>query len=303
MMSRMRIGIDLGGTKTELIVLDREGGERLRLRRATPAGDYRATLQLVAALVADAEHELGRTATVGIGTPGALPAGGDRMQNCNSTCLNGMPLKADLEQLLGREIRMANDADCFALSEAVDGGGAGAGSVFGVILGTGVGGGIVIDGKLVQGANGIAGEWGHNPLPQPADDERPGPACYCGRYGCIETWLSGPGMAADHARHTGQPLDARRIAEGAANHDKTCRDTLSRYSERLGRALAGVVNILDPEVIVLGGGLSQITSLYDTTPQLWQTHIFSQQVHTRLLPPVHGDASGVRGAAWLWGRP
>lgn len=300
MISRMRIGIDLGGTKTELIALDHSGSERLRLRRPTPAGNYAATLALIAEMVRQAEHELGIRATVGIGTPGALAGDGGRLQNSNSTCLNGMPLKQDIEDLLDREIRMANDANCFALSEAVDGAGAGAGVVFGVILGTGVGAGIVVHGRVLSGANGIAGEWGHNPLPDPDDGERPGPACYCGRQGCIETWLSGPGMAADHQRVHGILLTAMQIAGRAAAGDTNCMATLERYSLRLARALAGVINILDPDVIVPGGGLSQMAGLYTQVPALWNEYIFSASVNTRLLPPVHGDSSGVRGAAWLW---
>jgi len=298
----MRIGIDLGGTKTELIALHDSGQECFRLRRPTPAGDYAASLALIVELVKQAEAELGACASVGIGTPGALQTQGDRMQNCNSTCLNGKPLKADLEGLLAREIRMANDANCFALSEAVDGAGKGAGVVFGVILGTGVGAGIVVRGQALTGVNGIAGEWGHNPLPAAQHDERPGPACYCGRHGCIETWLSGPGMAAGHNSKNTAKLTAREIATRAQQGDVSCTATLQRYMQRLARSLAGVINILDPDVIVLGGGLSQISDLYTQVPDLWREHIFSATVNTRLLPPVHGDSSGVRGAAWLWNK-
>lgn len=296
----MRIGIDLGGTKTELIALDDTGHERLRLRRATPAGDYAATLELMAGMVRQAELELGVRATLGIGTPGSGAGSGGRMQNCNSTCLNGMPLKQDIEELLGREVRMANDANCFALSEAVDGAGKDAETVFGVILGTGVGAGIVVHGRVLGGINGIAGEWGHNPLPLPEDGERPGPACYCGRHGCIETWLSGPGMAADHQRINDTRLTSLQIAGRAQAGDAACAATLERHARRLARSLGGVINILDPEVIVLGGGLSNIAGLYARVPALWREHIFSAHVNTRLVPPVHGDASGVRGAAWLW---
>jgi len=303
MMSRMRIGIDLGGTKTELIALDNNGRERLRLRQPTPSGDYAATLKLMSDMVAQAEQELGVHATVGLGTPGAISRNGGRMQNCNSTCLNGMPLKQDIEALLGREVRMANDANCFALSEAVDGAGQGADVVFGIILGTGVGAGIVVRGQILTGANGISGEWGHNPLPPATQDERPGPTCYCGRSGCVETWLSGPGMAADHARINGDSLSAKEIATLATSGDTTCSATLVRYTERLARSLACVINILDPDVIVLGGGLSHIASLYEHVPTLWARHVFSDTVTTRLLPPRHGDSSGVRGAAWLWEIP
>jgi len=299
----MRIGIDLGGTKTELIALDDTGHEQLRLRRPTPAGDYTASLALIVELVKQAESELGVCATVGIGTPGAISLnGGGSMQNCNSTCLNGKPLKADLEGLLARQIRMANDANCFALSEAVDGAGKDADVVFGVILGTGVGAGIVVRGQALTGVNGIAGEWGHNPLPSPQHDERPGPACYCGRHGCIETWLSGPGMAAGHNCKNTSKLTAREIATRAQQGDVACAATLQRYMQRLARSLAGVINILDPDVIVLGGGLSQISDLYTRVPDLWREHIFSATVNTRLAPPVHGDSSGVRGAAWLWNK-
>lgn len=300
MISRMRIGIDLGGSKTELIALDDTGGERLRMRRPTPAGDYSATLRLMAGMVEQAEKQLNVHASIGIGTPGALAGNSGRMQNCNSTCLNGMPLKQDLEAMLDREVRMANDANCFALSEATDGAGKGADTVFGVILGTGVGAGIVVHGRTLTGVNGIAGEWGHNPLPRPENEERPGPECYCGRRGCIETWLSGPGMAAEHLSTSGARLSAQEIAGLAASGDTAGSATLARYTDRLARALAGVINILDPDVIVLGGGLSHIASLYTQAPTLWGEHIFSPTVRTRLLPPQHGDSSGVRGAAWLW---
>jgi len=296
----MRIGIDLGGTKIEIIALDDSGEEQLRFRRSTPVGDYAATLDLMAEMVAETEQALAWEASVGIGTPGAISQHSGRMQNCNSTCLNQKPLQQDIELRLGREVRMANDANCFALSEAVDGAGKNAEVVFGVILGTGVGAGIVVRGKPLTGANGIGGEWGHNPLPQPADDERPGPACYCGRHGCVEAWLSGPAMAADHQRVNGASMTAKGIAALAEAGDTACMGTLARYEKRLARALAGVINILDPDVIVLGGGLSHITSLYTELPALWREHVFSDTVMTRLRPPVFGDASGARGAAWLW---
>lgn len=299
---RTRIGIDLGGSKTELVALDDAGIERLRLRQPTPAGDYQATLQLIEALVVEAEAMLGARASVGLGTPGAISLQTGLMKNCNSTCLNGQPLKKDVESLLGREVRLANDADCFALSEAVDGAGRGAGSVFGVILGTGVGGGIVVRNELLEGVNRIAGEWGHNALPWPLPDELPGPACYCGRHGCVETWLSGPGMSADHGRATGDGLTAEVIASRAAGGDADCSATLERYVRRLAKSLAQVINILDPEVIVLGGGVSNIGLLYETVPKLWGEWIFSDEVRTRLAPNRHGDSSGVRGAAWLWGK-
>lgn len=295
-----RIGVDLGGTKIELVVLGRDGGTRWRQRVPTPQGDYAATLRAIAALVRAAETAVNTSATVGIGIPGSPSPIDGRIRNANSTCLNGQPLQQDLEALLGRPVRLANDANCLAVSEAADGAGAGAQTVFAAILGTGVGGGIVVHGRLLPGANAIGGEWGHNPLPLPAADELPLPACYCGRAGCIETWLSGPGMAADHLRHGGETLDAATIARRAAEGDARCVATLERYEARLARALAGVINLLDPDVIVLGGGLSRIERLYANVPRLWGAHVFSDQVVTRLLPARHGDASGVRGAAWLW---
>lgn len=297
----IRIGIDLGGTKVEIIALDAGGRELLRRRRATPQGDYSATLALLAAMVAEAESELGDRARVGIGMPGAVSAATGLVKNSNSICLIGKPLQRDLETLLGRDIRVANDANCFALSEAVDGAAAGSAVSFGVILGTGVGGGIVVHGRVLEGANAIAGEWGHNPLPLPAAADLPLPSCYCGRAGCIETYLSGPGMAADHRRAGGESLDATHIVDGAHAGDERCAATLARYEERLARALAQVINILDPEVIVLGGGLSNIERLYDSVPRLWGPHVFSDRIATRLVRNAHGDSGGVRGAAWLWG--
>jgi len=298
----LRIGIDLGGSKIELIALDATGAELLRFRRVTPAGDYPATVALIAAMVAEAEANLQASASVGIGTPGAVSLKSGRMKNCNSTCLNGQPLQADLERTLGREIRLSNDANCFALSEAVDGAAAGADVVFGVILGTGVGGGVVVRGKLLHGINAIAGEWGHNPLPYPQSDELPGPACYCGRSGCIETWLSGPGCSADHKLRCGAALSADKIVSLAAQGEQDCQQTMARYCDRLARSLAGVINMIDPDVIVLGGGMSNIKQLYDEVPRLWGAYIFSDQVRTQLRSPKFGDSSGVRGAAWLWGK-
>ena len=259
---------DLGGTKTEIAAYDARGAELLRRREPTPSGDYAATLALIAKLVRDAEQSIGTTATIGIGTPGALSPSTGLMRNSNSTCLNQRPFKTDVERVLAREVRLANDANCFALSEATDGAAAGAASVFGVILGTGVGGGIVINGRVIDGPNAIAGEWGHNPLPWPADDERPGAPCYCGKHGCIETFLSGPGLARDHARHTGAALGAEAIVERSGSDEAAAR-TLQRYENRLARALASVINVLDPEVIVLGGGLSNIEHLYQNIPALW----------------------------------
>lgn len=299
----LRIGIDLGGTKTEIIALDEEGGERLRRREATPREDYDAILALVATLVADAEKACGvraGEARVGIGTPGSLSRATGLLRGSNSVCLNGMPVKRDLEARLSRTIAMANDANCFALSEATDGAGRGADVVFGVILGTGVGGGIVVNGRVLEGRNAIAGEWGHNPLPWPNDDERPGAACFCGQHGCIETWLSGPGMARDHhARVPGDASLAQDIVARAAQHDPACDATLGRYEDRLARALAHVINIVDPDVIVLGGGLSNVDRWYKAVPRLWTRWVFSDRVDTLLVRHAHGDSSGVRGAAWL----
>jgi fructokinase len=296
----MRLGVDLGGTKIECIALDTNGNELLRARENTPQGDYTRTIETIAALVTDAEHRLLARGSVGVATPGALSRATGRLKNSNSVFLNDRPLLQDLEHALARPVRIANDANCFALSEATDGAAECARSVFGVILGTGVGGGIVIDGRLVDGPNGIAGEWGHNPLPRIDAEDLPLPACYCGRGGCVETYLSGPGMTADHQRHGGAALTAAKIAEEAAGGDAACGATLARYCERLARALATVINLLDPEVIVLGGGLSNIDSLYAQVPQRWGAHVFSDDVRTRLVRHRHGDSSGVRGAAWLW---
>ncbi len=297
----MRIGVDLGGTKIETLALDKDGVARGGLRRPSPRGDYPATLRTIAEMVAETERLAGGgTAAVGVGMPGTVSPATGLVKNANSTWLNGRPFDADLAKALGRRLRLANDADCFAISEATDGAAAGAPIVFGVILGTGVGGGIVVRGRLLAGANAIAGEWGHNPLPWPEDDERPGPACYCGRHGCIETWLSGPGLARDHQARTGRKLEAAAIAAAAEAGEAAAEASLARYERRLGRALAHVVNILDPQVIVLGGGMSKIARLYRSLPELMPPYVFSDRVATRILPPRHGDASGVRGAAWLW---
>lgn len=296
----MRIGIDLGGTKIEAIVLDDAGSVRFRERVPTPQGDYAGTLAAINGLVTRAERAVGRACTVGIGTPGAISPASGLMKNSNSTVLNGKPLKQDLEQLLGREIRMANDANCFALSEAVDGAAAGAEVVFGVIVGTGCGAGVVVRGHALTGPNAIAGEWGHNPLPWPNDDERPGPACYCGKRGCIETWLSGTGFAREFAREHGEELDAPGIVAHAELGDPVCERALREYEDRMARSLAHVINILDPDFIVLGGGMSNVRRLYDNVPKLWGRYVFSDRVNTRLVAPLHGDSSGVRGAAWLW---
>lgn len=295
-----RLGVDLGGTKIEILALDREGREAFRRRLPTPRDDYGATVQAIVDLVADAERALGAKATVGIGTPGSLSRATGLLRGANSVCLNGRPIRADLSRALGRDVRITNDANCFALSEASDGAGQGAGVVFGVILGTGVGAGIVVGGSVLDGPNAIAGEWGHNPLPWPRDDERPGHTCFCGHAGCIETFLSGPGLERDHLRVTRAPLTSHEIVARAARGDGACGDTLSRYEERLARALAHVVNLLDPDVIVLGGGLSNVDRLYVNVPRLWGAWVFSDRVDTRLARHLHGDASGVRGAAWLW---
>jgi len=294
----LRIGVDLGGTKIEIIALATDGTPLLRRRVATPQGDYLATVMAVAGLVEAAEQELGQRGSVGIGIPGAESRG--LIKNANSTCLIGKPLRRDLQALLHREIRLMNDANCFALSEAMDGAAAGAGTVFGVILGTGVGGGIVVDGQVVRGANAIAGEWGHNPLPLPTAADLPLPSCYCGRRGCIETYLSGPALERQYLAASGERLDAAEIAHRAADGDSHGEAALAAYEGRLARALAGVINLLDPDTIVLGGGLSNLQRLYDNVPRLWQAHVFSDTVATRLVAPRHGDSSGVRGAAWLW---
>src|SRR6266851_4157845 len=300
MSAPFRIGIDLGGTKIEGAAIDVSGSMRVRRRVATPVQNYRATIDAIIALVGGIEQEIGATASVGIGIPGAVSPKTGLIKNANSTWLIGRPLQRDIETALGRPTRLANDANCFALAEATDGAGAGIDTVFGVILGTGVGGGIAIRGQILVGANAIAGEWGHNPLPWPTPDEIPGPPCYCGRSGCIETFLSGPALAADHHRHTQRHLSAFEIADFAGRGDAECSATLTRYMHRLARGLAAVINVIDPDAIVLGGGVSGIPALYDRVPQLWTRYIFSDRVVTRLLPPVHGASSGVRGAAWLW---
>jgi fructokinase len=300
MSSRFRIGVDLGGTKIEGAAIDRSGAAHFRQRVATPAGDYRATREAITGLVRTIEREIGQTAPVGIAMPGTISLATGLVKNANSTCLIGRPLQSDLEAALGRPVRLANDANCFALSEAIDGAASGLETVFGVILGTGVGGGIAIGGRVLVGANAIAGEWGHNPLPWPAPAEMPGPPCYCGRSGCIETFLSGPGLAADHFRRTGDHLSPAEIVDGAEQGEMASVATLDRYMDRLARGLAAVINLIDPDAIVLGGGLSSIAALYQRVPELWTRYVFSDRVVTRLLPPVHGDSSGVRGAAWLW---
>ncbi len=327
----MRIGIDLGGTKIEIIALDDQGHELLRRRVPTPQGNYYETLQTIAQLARDAEAELGQQGSLGIGTPGTLSRATGRLKNSNSVVLNGQPILQDLEALLQRKVQISNDANCFALSEAVDGAAEGAEVVFGVILGTGVGAGIVVNGHVLTGPNGIAGEWGHNPLPWPQPHELPGPACYCGKHGCIETFLSGPGMAQLHhesvraepdrtASHSTKPasgqvagyvetwtdsakpraiLTSAEIVQRAALGDADCEQTMRVYERRLARSLAHVINILDPDVVVLGGGMSNIERLYQNVPALWGEWVFSDRVDTRLVKNRYGDSSGVRGAAWL----
>ncbi len=304
----VRIGIDLGGTKIEGIALD-GSTEVARTRVETPRDDYDATLTAIAGIVADLLRRVPRGASppaaVGVGIPGTISSSTGLVKNANSTWLIGRPVQQDLEARLQRPVRVANDANCFAVSEAADGAAAGAPVVFGVIAGTGVGGGIAVHGRVIAGANGIAGEWGHNPLPWPDDEDRVCPPCYCGKHGCIETFLSGPGMAADHERVAGVRLLPPAIVAAAASGDAAAEATLQRYERRLARSLATVINVLDPDVIVLGGGMSNIGRLYGNVPPLWAGFVFArgsgrEEVRTTLVPARHGDASGVRGAAWLW---
>jgi fructokinase len=294
-MSSLQLGIDLGGSKIEIIALQ-QGRELLRERRPTPQGDYPATLQAIAGLVRTAEERLGQRGSVGIGIPGSSSPADGRIRNANSTCLNGEDLQTDLEDLLQRPLRLANDADCLALSEAFDGAGAQAASQFAVILGTGVGGGLVFNGQLLQGPNAIAGEWGHNPLPWRHAGDGASLRCYCGKTDCIETFLSGPGWSARSA----PGLPARELAAAAAEGQHEARQALAQYCDQLARSLASVINIIDPQVIVLGGGLSNITELYHQVPLLLPRYLFSEQCNTRLVAARHGDSSGVRGAARLW---
>jgi fructokinase len=301
----MRIGVDVGGTKIEGTAIAEDGRELRRWRVATPRGDYRATLDAIAALVRQIEAETSRRGSVGVGIPGAPSPASGLIKNANSTWLNGQPFQADLEALLGREVRVANDANCFALSEAIDGAAAGAEVVFGVIIGTGTGGGIVVRGHVLTGPNAIAGEWGHNPLPWPDPGELPGPQCYCGLLGCIESFLSGPALAADLERCSGQRLTADEIVSRAAVGDARSSSALERYESRMARALASIINVLDPNVIVLGGGMSKTDRLYENVPRLWDRYVFSagggrDVPRTQLVRAKHGDSSGVRGAAWLW---
>ncbi len=297
----MRIGVDLGGTKIEALALGGEGRVLGRRRIPTPRHDYPATLDAIVGLVDALERDLGGRGTVGVGMPGAISPATGLVKNANSVWLNGKPLVEDLTQRLGRSLRFANDANCFTLSEAVDGAAQGARVVFGVIVGTGTGGGIAVEGRVLTGPNAIAGEWGHNPLPWPRAGEWPGPPCYCGKTACVETFLSGPGLARDHQEHTGEDKDAAEIAAGAEAGDPGARATLDRYEDRMARALAALINVLDPDAVVLGGGMSKLGRLYQNVPRLWQRYGFSDRLDTPLLAPLHGDSSGVRGAAWLWG--
>jgi fructokinase len=297
----MRIGVDLGGTKIEAVALDDQGTMLTRQRVPTPQHDYDATVGAIAGLVVAIEKETGERGTVGVGMPGALSPATGLVKNANSTWLIGQPLDRDLSARLERPVRFANDANCFALSEAVDGAAAGARVVFGVIVGTGAGGGVVVDRKVLTGPNAIAGEWGHNPLPWPREGEWPGPPCYCGKTGCVETFLSGPGLARDYRAATGEEVAGPQIVARAEGGEAAATASLERYEDRMARALTVVLNIVDPDVVVLGGGMSQIARLYDTVPRIWQEWAFSDRVDTALRPPVHGDSSGVRGAAWLWG--
>ena len=296
----IRIGIDLGGTKIEIIALDDTGRTLIRKRTATPQKNYLEILRTTVNLVNSVEKSIGDQGTVGVAIPGAISLASGTIKNSNTTCMIGEAFERDLESALDRPVRISNDANCFTLSEAVDGAGQGAAVVFGAILGTGVGGGITVNGKVLAGVNAIAGEWGHNPLPWSRADELPGPACYCGKQGCIETFLSGPGLAGDYKVMTGTDIDPRALVEQSNNGDETAKATLDRYCNRCARALANVINILDPGVIVVGGGLSNIADLYIRVPEMWTQYVFSDRVDTQLKPAQHGDSSGVRGAAWLW---
>jgi fructokinase len=295
-----RLGIDLGGTKIAAVVLAGDGRVVWESRTATPRDDYDATVEAIAGLVAAGERAAGESCTVGLGIPGAISPATGLIKNANSTWLNGRPFQQDLERRLARLVRLSNDANCLAVSEASDGAAAGARIVFGVILGTGTGGGVVVGGEVITGANAIAGEWGHNPLPWPEDDERPGPRCYCGQHGCLEVFLSGPGIAADYARRGGEPCKSEEIVARADRGEALALTALDVWERRLARALATIINVLDPDVIVVGGGLSRLERLYRNVPPLWRAWVFSDEVVTKLVPARHGDASGVRGAAKLW---
>ena len=303
MSGAIRIGIDLGGTKIAGVALNDQGVALASRTKPTPRGSYDGTIAGIAELVASMEDETGAEASVGVGIPGSMSPSSGVVQNANSSWLNGRPLDHDLSERLDRPVRIANDANCFALSEALDGAGRGVGIVFGVILGTGCGGGLVVDGRLVNGPMGIGGEWGHNPLPWAEPHETPGPRCWCGRSGCIETWVSGPALSRDHQQANGEKLSAEAIVERAGSGNGPAQETIDRHLSRLARALGGLINIIDPEVIVLGGGLSQMAHLYQRLPGEIAAHVFADKPKITLKPPHHGPASGVRGAAWLWGAP
>lgn len=299
-MSKFRIGVDIGGTKIEAAALDRNGAFAVRRRIATPKNDYPAALDSIVGLVQSVESEIGEQSPAGFGIPGTISPATGVVKNAYNSPFNGHPLDRDIADRLGRPIRMMNDANCFALSEAIDGAAAGAGLVFGVILGTGCGGGIVIDGQPVRGLNAIAGEWGHNPLPWPGAKDQPARSCSCGKTGCIETYLSGTGFADHHNAATGSNLNAHEIVDLAGQGDKAACASFDQYQEWLAKALASIINVLDPDVIVLGGGMSNASGLYASVPERWNAWVFSDRVETRLVPPRYGDSSGVRGAAWLW---
>ncbi len=298
----VKIGIDLGGTKIEGIALSEAGEELFRQRIATPQGDYQRTLHSIVDLIKQIETGIDEQGSIGICTPGSLSPATGLLRNSNSVCMNGKPVLDDLQNLLHKEIRIANDANCFALSEATDGVARDASVVFGVIIGTGTGAGVVIDKKVLPGANSIAGEWGHNPLPWPNDDELPGAECYCGKLGCIETWLSGPGIVRDHELYNNEFIDPEALDGKARFGDEDAIETFQRYENRMARSLAHVINILDPDVIVLGGGMGNIKRLYKNVPAILGDYVFSDTVNTKILAPLHGDSSGVRGAAWLWNK-
>lgn len=301
-MSGLRLGLDLGGTKIAGIVLGPDGSALAEARVATPRGDYAGTLEAIAGLVARLEREAGGGCSVGIGMPGAVSGRTGLVKNANSTWLNGRPFHGDLETALCRPVRVENDANCLAVSEAVDGAGAGAEILWAIILGTGVGSGIALRGRALSGRDRIAGEWGHNPLPKPNDAERPGPACYCGRAGCIETWVSGPGLAADHLRRTGTTATGEGVVAAMRAGEREAQATFAAWLDRLGRSVAHVVNILDPDMIVIGGGLSRLPELIERLPAAVAPHVFTDAFETPIRASLHGDASGVRGAAWLWNR-
>ncbi len=293
----MRFGLDLGGTKMEAVLLNEAGEIVWRQRRPTPSENYEAIIETIAELVGEADRESTQEISIGIGMPGSLSPKTGLVRNSNTQCLNGRPIQQDLKSKLARQVRLANDANCFALSEATDGAGAGAQSVFGVIIGTGCGGGLVFNGELQNGANSIGGEWGHNPLAAPRAEELPGPPCYCGRHGCNEVWISGSGFARDHEAIAGEKLTAEQII---ASDSAAAKASFERLYDRIARALGAVINVVDPDVIVLGGGLSNVDALYTHIPEIWDGYIFSDVIETRLVKNKHGDSSGVRGAAWLW---